>query len=303
MNYLEFIYYVKKEIENRLGQEVCIRKVTKTNLGEMDSLSITNKDNNSISPIFYLQKIYAEYIEGKDADSLVDEMIKIYKNCMQNKKQALDVLDFMNDYEKSKAKIFFKIINKNKNRELLENTPHFEYHDLAMVFCLLVSSDTEEIATIRIEDKMLACWGVSVEEIRRCALENTPRLFPLKKSGLYDMVASLLGENTNELPEMKSDMDVYVLTNTAGINGFSAVFYPDELREMALELGGDFYILPSSIHEALIIKKGSIPVNDLMDMVKEVNCSCVQEEDKLSDNIYRYSYADETMYKVLGEEA
>ncbi|MDD5922538.1 MAG: DUF5688 family protein, partial [Eubacteriales bacterium] len=73
---------------------------------------------------------------------------------------------------------------------------------------------------------------------------------------------------------MDGQMPMMVLTNAEQVYGVSALFYPDQLGEMTDKLGGNFFILPSSVHEIIAIPDdGSMEVKDLEQMVMEINAS------------------------------
>lgn len=82
---------------------------------------------------------------------------------------------------------------------------------------------------------------------------------------------------------------IYVLSNTYGITGAAVLLYPEELEKMSELLQSDLIILPSSVHEVLVVEDdGHIELSVYLNMVRSVNQEDVPEEDILSDNIYVY---------------
>ena len=95
---------------------------------------------------------------------------------------------------------------------------------------------------------------------------------------------------------------MYVLTNSTGSLGASALFYPDVKEKAAELLGSDFYILPSSCHEVILVPDSTdIKAQDLCDMVKQANRSVVEDKDILSDNVLHYSRDERRLERVYAE--
>ena len=83
----------------------------------------------------------------------------------------------------------------------------------------------------------------------------------------------------------------YILTNRIKRFGATVMLYADPLELAAEQLKGDFYVLPSSIHELLLISTQYGSPDAFRAMVKEVNQEFADREEEktwLSDNIYLY---------------
>ena len=90
-----------------------------------------------------------------------------------------------------------------------------------------------------------------------------------------------------------------VLTNTQGMHGAGALFYPDQLETIAQQMGTDFFVLPSSVHEVLILPDdGSQDLDSLQFMVREINRTEVAPEDRLSDFVYHYDAQDHVLERA-----
>ena len=199
------------------------------------------------------------------------------------------------DYSQIRDKIYYRIISRNNNAPLLERALHMDILDMSMVFFILLGRDETSFTSMAVCGKMADYWEVTAEEIREQAERNTPVLFPPKICTLQDMVTELCQtsgdsaavETMQGCPQEK--MPPYILTNTCGICGFSTVFYKGILKGFANHAGSNLFVLPSSIHEALLIREndGCNP-DELRQMVHEVNRTYVKHADFLSDNIYYY---------------
>lgn len=89
--------------------------------------------------------------------------------------------------------------------------------------------------------------------------------------------------------------DLYCLTNEVNVNGAVYIMREDVQQMVAEKLGGDYYILPSSVHETLILPKSeNMSFQRLQTMVQDVNAMCVSEEEVLSDGVYQYDSKSHT---------
>lgn len=152
--------------------------------------------------------------------------------------------------------------------------------DLYMTFHVLLSDDEETRSSVLVTDKMLSSWGITKEQLCSAALENTAKLFPPQIGNLSHIVGA--GVEDDKPP-------VLVLSTQDQMNGATALFYPGLVKKISYLVGGNYYVIPSSIHEVLISPEGYMPLNDLREMVRSVNDSgIVSEEDILSYNVYYY---------------
>lgn len=292
MKYFEFINEMARKIKLCFDKDVSveIHKVIKNNSMEYDSLTIMEPGKN-ITPNFYLQDMYRRYVDGEGIDSLVAEIVQSYESgndCEKYKNLSLE-------YDDCRDKIVMRLVSLEKNKKILEDSPYIPFLDMAVVFYFLVDNDENGIASIRITNGVMTKWGTDLKELYTLASSNSKRIFEEK---VMPISAMLEGYNIN-LKEMgfqdiECDQDdiyePYVVTNNVGINGATVILYPDMLREIAAKVGGDFYMLPSSIHEVLVISAGAdISEKKLKSMVEEVNQNYLLPDEYLSDNVYKYS--------------
>ena len=244
MEYYEFVDEMAEKIKMCFGKEVAVEvhKVIKNNSLEYDSLTIM-ETGKSITPNFYLQNMYQKYIDGTGIDSLVSEVVRIYEDShRQNTYENLSM-----EYEDCIEKIVMRLISLNKNKKLLEDMPYIRFLDMAVVFYCLVSNDEDGIASIRITNEVAKEWQTDTRELYTLALKIMPMSEVI---GMFDVQLQEMGLKK---PELKREClyEPYVVTNNMGINGASVILYQDIFKRLAEKIGGDFYILPSSIHEVL----------------------------------------------------
>lgn len=308
-SYSEFLKKIQQSVKANLGKDyvVEISQILKNNSIELDCL-IIRKDKEKISPNIYLNTYYELYMEGQSFADIVNEITQVYAETMEEGER--EALTLRYDLEEMKPWIIYRLVNYKKNKKLLEEVPFVPFMDLAITFHCLVKNTDEGIGTIRITHEHLSGWGIDLEDLKGYAVLNTPRIFPpviktmqeimedmlCQESVLKDMKDSFMTDYTHEnitkefLKDLKTDEMMYVLTNTKGINGASCLLYPQVIQNLSKLLEADLYILPSSLHELIVVKAdGRADKEYLSSMVADVNQSQVPEEDILSYNIYFYS--------------
>ena len=127
---------------------------------------------------------------------------------------------------------------------------------LALVFCLCLKEDDSGLMTACIYHDHLEAWSISQEELRLLAMKNTPRHFPPVITNMSCFLENDTPSGPGPLKRRQSTVPaspLYVLTNTSGIHGASCMLYPQVLKNFAEGVERDLIILPSSIHEVLLL--------------------------------------------------
>lgn len=283
--------------------EAKVSDVNKNNNTKLTGITVSNDSN--IAPIIYMNDLYARYTMGQiTVSDAVETVMEIYSKTQMN---SVDMSDFL-DFGKIRNRIVYKLVNKTKNEELLADVPHVDMLDLAIIFCVLCPSIGDKMATITIHNNHMQMWNVDVDGIYEVAKENTPKLLPVRLTSMEDTLFGLkedLGmpdEDFEALPE--TDIPMYVLTNKMQAAGAACVLYEDVLKNFAEKIDDDVIILPSSIHEIILIPS-SLKDNmaDLIAMVREVNATQVSPDEVLSDNVYIYIRRNNEIQKADDELA
>ena len=305
----DFVETVKVAIETMYsdGYVVRVQEVHKNNGMILCGLTI-QKIGVNIAPTIYLDSFYEEYRKGRALASIVKAIAATYE---QNKVESDFCIDRIVSYDSVKDRICIKLINAEKNQELLQDVPYVSFMDLAIVFYILVDQSFEGNATVLVRNGMMQFWGnPDVDDIYELAKMNTQRLFRGHVASMMEVVSGIIAENDNVDPDLVDaffSMDVYednfmpmfIATNKCKINGASVILYDGLLAEFARRIGGDFYILPSSIHETILLPAtGEMDVDCLIDMVRTVNSTEVSPDEVLSDNVYIY-HADEDRLEMM----
>ncbi len=261
------------------------REVIKNNGCVFHGISML-KEDSALTPTVYLDEDFKMYREGGNLDNITDRIYEILKNSLPN---SIDT-SIISDYEKAKEHICFKLINTEKNKEMLEDTPNEPFLDLSMVFFVDLSESETSVSTVLIRDSILEMWGKTAQEIKEAALKNTKEQMPELITPIADMIATLRGLKPEEIPVFPVNEMPLVLTNRRKTYGAAAVLYDDVLKDISEKYDDDLYILPSSVHEVILVGRSMCSdENVLLEMVKDVNNSVVLPDEVLSDNIYMYS--------------
>lgn len=299
-DYNKFVEDITELVVEKMGKEYKPRifKVTKNNSLELDSLVLL-KEGKNFAPNIYLLPYYEAYREGVDIYELAERLCGIYQNCTT----PLQEVDFTYSFDEMKPNIVYRLVNYDRNKKLLEKVPHIRYLDLAITFHCLVHNNADGIGTIRITSEHMELWKVSIKELQVLAVKNTIKRFPPTIRSMEDVIKKMLQEecNEDEFPlELEKDLfdngdcsnhhKMYILSNLKGINGATCLLYDNVLMRFSEKLRSDLYILPSSIHEVIIVPfDKSISKVSLSEMVKDVNQNQVAEDEVLSDKVYYYS--------------
>lgn len=287
---------VRSVVESYLGTAYRVRleQVTKNNGVTLTGLIIQNQESN-LAPTIYLDAFYERYVAGERMAELCLEIIQL----QETNKQTEDFdTSLITDFSRVSTRICYKLVNAERNRELLAEAPHKRFHDLAIVFYVLVSQEATVTATITVRKNLQELWDVDEDTLFTLALQNTQRLFRgsvVSMENLFLEVAEELNaEETMEFYDMvvKDDgvISMYMASTQDGVHGAGIIFYDGLLRKFAEKVQSDFYLLPSSIHEMIFVPVSiGIPVADIKQMVRDINAAEVAPEEVLSNHVYYYS--------------
>lgn len=290
MEYKEFVEYIKMNAGYIAGEggNITINHVIKNNGCEMDGLVIMEKGKD-IAPTIYLDSFYELYTNGENIKNIIRQIEVIYE---QNKNNVTFDVNILKHFDTIKDKIVYKVVNYRSNEKLLEQVPHKRILDLAVVFYCLLDNEYGRSATALIYNNNLKNWNVTIDDVYKAALKNTPDLLHSKISSMAALFekcgVNVDGEEVDLKDYVPSDM--YVLTNESKLNGAACILYENVLYDFAQKLGADLYILPSSVHEVILLPKLSMFEKDeLVNMVKEVNTEGAAADEVLSDHVYEYN--------------
>lgn len=291
MEYKELLDAVTEYINEKLPDATAkIISTVKNNGVKLCGVSIC-KDGMNIAPAIYMENFYLDYINGADVEEIAEKVIGIYENYMPT--EDIDV-DFFADYESIKNQLFIKLINTKRNEELLENVPHEPFMDLSIVVYCKVYNKEIGNGFILVKNEHLEMWNIEKDCLFKNAMDNTEKSDTMKIRSIVEVlkeVEPMMCEELDGLEEENSPQ-LNVVTSNDGYYGAAFMAIPNKLKEMEESMAGDFYIIPSSVHELLILPKGHGDLEGLGKMINEVNETAVKREEVLSDHAYYFSVKD-----------
>ena len=283
MDIKDFGVLMKRELENKFdeGYKLELREVVKNN-GILHYSILVRNNNERLSPSIYLESFYYKFSKGMCLSELVDEFLEFYEGSRGG--AAVDVDNYY-DFAKISARLSFKMINFERNKDFLRTVPYKKYLDLALVPIVVVDDENMGTGAIVVTNNHLETWEVSEDELWENAFANAPSNAPIKMMSLFSILEGCEAYVPEEYERFQ------VLTNTNQMYGASVIVYKDVLKNISKKFNSDLFVIPSSIHEVIVVPtdiSGDFAEHTLK-MIKEVNRSVVENEEILSDNLYRYS--------------
>ena len=327
--YKEFKEEIRTYLEQEFGDghDVDISRFRKANTGIQDSITIFEKGNREkhISPQIYLKPLYLKYKEGMTMQEIKEAVVSQYREGLKGAEFFMESMPDIGNYEKCMGRLYFRPVGTERNRMLLKKVPHREVLDLSFVPYILIRESEKETCSAMVNNTMVKNWGIPEEAVLKQAFVNMPKIMPAKADTMKSLVETVLevaadnrnGGDTTDIMEAAKEMAAvsgmlsgtgkfprpFILTNKKGINGFAAVFYPGVLKDAADMIGKNLFVLPSSIHESLLVADdGSVRAAELRRMVREVNAGCVAEEEIVSDSVYFYDRKEGKLSMAKEEE-
>lgn len=319
MEIMEFCQKIKSNLTNYIGDKVSVhvKQITKNNGVVLHSIIVTEQEMN-ISPNIYVDDLYEAYEKGETFRTIMDEVFEIYEN--SRVKNNIDMGFFM-DYGIMQEKVLYKVISYEKNKELLLDVPYIPVMDLALVFYCFVPQRELGNATILIYNNHLKMWDITKEQLYQAALKNTERIMPPKILSIEDMMKEifskelLAGEQKSDktaydqqtaeqmlqsASECRMNGKMFVFGNSIKLFGAAVMFYDKLLKKFADRLQKNIFILPSSIHEVIIVPDDEEQeAENLWKMVCEINATQVEAEEVLTDSVYYYSRKNSRIEKLF----
>lgn len=283
----ELLKILQKKAE---GRKISVRRLEKNN-GVVKEVLVLKGDKERMAPAIYLEELYQKTCaKGLSPEIAAKEVLERNERQRSGEKE---VQDCFSDYQIARRNVYYKLINFEMNRSLLGKIPHFPFLDLAVVFYYRMEKGPLLGATMLIHNCNLEAWGITRTDLMEDAVMNTSRKMPYTLKGMDALIRELT-EEEGEFPGMEELM--YVLTNEEKYFGAATLLYPHVLSHIGKILRQDFYVLPSSIHECILVPdRGQYSREDLKQMVKDVNDDQVEAEEILSYQVYYYNREKEKL--------
>lgn len=313
MNFETFMESIKKHIKEYLPEsyqdaQVTIREQQKLNNRYM-GLTVIRPGDDRI-PTINLTDLYRQSYENPRFR--ITDVLEQISQIIQREPERFDV-SRLTQYKEAKKHLFMRVSNIEENLQVLDNVPYVERADLAITFHIAVEENEAGRASAIVTNNMMENFGVTRNQLYKDALENSSFIAPVMIDNLGELVGRMeieemeaRGASEEEIRKAEERIYVesqynpmFVVTNETLLYGGSAIFYPGVMDELGEVLNGDFFILPSSVHETLVVPdNGRISCHELKAMVMAINEKEVAPEDRLADEVYHYDTRDHVFEKA-----
>lgn len=229
---------------------------------------------------------FAMYLQGLPLEEALERLLQDVLPILKSPGWTNSPVSF--SYEDCRGRLMLELVSRKGNEEQLRSLPWREIADLALIVRVDFGGTGDSRASAVVNNFLLSNFGISQEKLFEDALETASTALPLTIRPMSEILTEMSSPFLS--PASGGHIPLYVATNSRGFMGASVLAYPGFCSEASRLLQDDFYIIPSSIHEVLLLPAGSFPCIPILPaIVKSVNSEQVAPEDRLSDNVYFYS--------------
>lgn len=223
-------------------------------------------EDRDIIPTFKMNKFYQFYLQqgmdiGEIVDVIAEEVLKPVDDAIVKIAQSIKSYDNVHD------RICGYVVNTARNEEFLKDKPHKEILDLSMVFIFVAGVTDDTYKTISVTNELAESWDVTADDLYEEACKNTEKMMGLQCIDIFDCISDICAKNDPELgafiQEKKQELKasgapiINVVTNNIKIKGAGMIFLTDIVKKFSDEIKGDVKIIPSSVHEMLLVPADS----------------------------------------------
>jgi len=244
-------------------------------------------------PTYYFNDLYRSYCENGDVSLCAEEIARSMKCALRKGNTLTDSIDL----KSIKRNVIAELVNPEVAESYIGNVPHRDFLNLSVIYRWVVSIDEEGVYSGIIDNELMGYVKLSEETLYKNAIKNTARILVPKLESFDSVVRRILvreGRNDDEIEGLldgfDSDDRIWVITNDQNFRASTAMIYNEFLEDIAEEFDSDFYIVPTSVNESLVISANScIPPENLLNMLHESNSVFLEDDDQvLSDTVYYF---------------
>lgn len=279
------------------------RVVETTKNNNVNRVAITfHEAGGSVGPVIYMEPFREAAINGRPMSEIMGEIADIVSRS-RDKTELIGSLDY-GDYEGIKEYLFVTLINGRDNRQMLSHMLYRQMEDLALILELKFPMK-DGVGSVKVSHELAERWAVDTDVLFEQAEINVMKAEPARLQNIEDVLSQIGtdGKETENLLDREDSetktIGIYVLSNRSKVKGAGVISYPGVMEKVDHLFPNGFYILPSSIHELLVVPKSpDLDPKGLGEMVREINRSEVAKEDQLSDRVYTYDRDAKTIRQV-----
>ena len=280
----ELVGAVKKIAGN--GYLVAAQEATKNNGVKMLGIEIGKLEETVVSRL-YVDGIVDRVEDGfMTVEDAAKEVFEMYQN-IETPEIEMNVEKWI-DRKFILDHVEYRLVNAERNAEKLKDIPGKKIADLVAIYGVVASAGEDGMMSYVLTKVILDRSGISFEELDEAAKKNTKKSrFSVRT--MNEVMYELIGVNVGSEIEEPDEPQMYVLTNARKLYGANIMLYKEYLEIAAEKMNGDFYIIPSSIHELIAVPVLAQGLEELREMVKEVNDNQLAPEEILGYEVYRYN--------------
>ena len=295
--YVEFLCLLAEKVQEKYDGTVTAEVMeSKKNNGVSVTGLMLKKEGNQVAPNFFLEKQFSEWECGVHSlEEIAGRLCATFEEEIEKNSHLVSAIVFQ--WEEFRHNVFMRLVNREKNTELLKNIPYREFMDLAIVYFYAVKISEESQGTMVITEEHLSMLGIEQEELHRAAEENVRKLRPTRLCRMEELVVRLSDRLGIPVPVLREEQRfMYVLSNEPGMFGAVNVTLTEELERFSACVSPNFYVLPSSVHEVILVPDDAeFHPEKFADIVRDINATQVLETEVLSDSVY---YFDGTLKRL-----
>jgi len=270
------------------------------------------RNNNFMTPILYLDGYYDRY-DGNNFGRLMDEIAKAYVDNdtegIHGENDAQEIVNSMTNYNAMKDRIICRLLNADMNMEYIKNKPFTRIDDFVVTYHVYINGNM----SIPITNTIMDIWEISSDELYELSIANMERITPHDFSDMESVLRGMMMEEMIKtgmsredaeiaveefMPPIPAEEKMYVLSNKNKMYGASAILNSDVMDEIREVMDSDFYVIPSSIHECIIVPM-KLKKNEIESMIRQVNEEQVLPSERLSNYVYAYDANARRIYRVV----
>lgn len=267
-------------------------KFVKKDGGDLLNIIFAEHDDAYEVCSVHVEELYVAYQNGIRLNTIVDY---ICSDVLHAKSiYVYDKTKELMDYDTAKSRLFVRLINYDRNADILRDVVHKTLGDIVFTVYAIVDENEFGIVSTKVLKSMVKKWDKNEDDIFNEAIKNTYYLTPpriYKREGVL-CDESYAGEsfmNDEDICDLDKSFNGNILSTTRKTNGAVAVFLPGVAEKIAELLDSDFYMVFTSIHEVMIHNAKKVDPEDLKSVLTDTIRETVPEEDYLTSRIYKYN--------------
>ena len=293
MDFKKFEENVRMDLPKSLSGTFPHISVESAEVSKLQGMSYSGlgirQEGSNVAMTIGLESFYQDYEAGSTYEEVLQ---KLTDHVVTHISQAPEVdITKLTSYEEMKPHLSIQMVERERNAEKLKDIPHENVEDMAIVYRFQMGEVVDGRASILVTNTMMEHYGISQEQLHQDAMEMAEKNDPVSIKNmdelLYEMSDGFMGSSDDP------SSPLFVATNESRFNGAAVMNYEGFMEQAAEKLGGNFYILPSSIHELIMVPESfGLRAAELKEMVTSINAAEVTPEERLTDNAYHYDAAD-----------